>query len=285
MGLEAGTIRFLLETRKNGLNLERVLTIGRQGMHITAPGLSKLLEEYGLPCGIEQARRLIEAEKGFAEPFLRHIGAGHIDSMDIAPYEGATLLHDMNRAVPTEWHGRYSLVLDGGSLEHVFHYPQALKNCLEMVAENGRFVSITPANNLLGHGFYQISPELFFRVLDKRNGYLCEKVLVFEEPFQDEWYEVSDPAQVRERVELVNTRPTYLIAMGCRERVQDVFSTTPQQSDYSTLWSDNEDTQIDVSATRAKPPVWWKRLMPQKLVRAFRLWRPYRERFYRRRTW
>jgi hypothetical protein len=32
--------------------------------------------------------------------------------------------------------------------------------------------AVTPANNQMGHGFYQFSPELFFRVFSQENGYL-----------------------------------------------------------------------------------------------------------------
>ena len=56
-------------------------------------------------------------------------------------------------------------MIDSGSLEHVFNISQALRNCLEMVESGGHFISIGPANNAMGHGFYQFSPELYFRIL------------------------------------------------------------------------------------------------------------------------
>jgi 2-polyprenyl-3-methyl-5-hydroxy-6-metoxy-1,4-benzoquinol methylase len=53
-------------------------------------------------------------------------------------------------------------VFDGGTLEHIFDYPTAIKNCMKMVKPGGHLLLTTPANNWFGHGFYQFSPELFY---------------------------------------------------------------------------------------------------------------------------
>src|SRR5438477_418150 len=79
--------------------------------------------------------------------------------------------HDMNEPIPDKFKETYTAVLDGGSLEHVFNFPVAIKNCMEMVKVGGHYLAITPANNFFGHGFYQFSPELYFTVLSKENGF------------------------------------------------------------------------------------------------------------------
>jgi hypothetical protein len=55
---------------------------------------------------------------------------------------------------------------------------------------------------------------------------------------RSKWYEAADPKDIGERVELINGRQTYLMVHA--ERIADVpiFSTPPQQADYSALlWS------------------------------------------------
>jgi len=90
---------------------------------------------------------------------------------------------------------RFTLVLDGGTLEHVFDYPAALRQCLELVALSGHFITIAPAQNQMGHGFYQISPELFFRVLSGENGFTLRKMVLFDTSRIDApFFEVRDPA-------------------------------------------------------------------------------------------
>ena len=84
-------------------------------------------------------------------------------------------------------------MLDSGSLEHVFNFPIAIANCMALTEVGGHFVAITPANNWCGHGFYQFSPELFYRVLCAENGFRVERMIVAECP-DGTWLEVADPA-------------------------------------------------------------------------------------------
>ena len=78
--------------------------------------------------------------------------------MDASDYEGCSIVHDLNNPLPEHLVGRYSLVLDSGTLEHVFDFPTALRNSLAAVRTGGHFVTIAPGNNQFGHGFYQFGP-------------------------------------------------------------------------------------------------------------------------------
>ena len=105
----------------------------------------------------------------------------------MSSYQNASVLHDMNVPIPATLCERFSTVIDGASLEHVFNFPCAVANCiLQMVRVDGHFLGINPANNMVrGHGFYQLSPELYFRVFQPNNGFRMERVIVF----QDHWPE------------------------------------------------------------------------------------------------
>jgi hypothetical protein len=274
MGFDAATIEYLLSGRRR-LPLERVLTIGRQQMAVTKGELRALLRTHGLEPG--EAAQLLENEKGFCEPFLRKIGAGHVDSLDVSPFEGATILQDMNEPLSPRLRERFSLVIDGGSLEHVFHFTVALKNVMEAVEPGGSLMTITPANNLMGHGFYQFSPELFFRAFVPQNGFELARIFIYEQPWKGVWYEVRDPEEVRARVELVNRRPAYLLVTATRTSSVPIFATAPQQSDYSALW------RGDSSAHSATP---WKKNLPAWVGASYRglrrTLRPFRPRDYRK---
>ena len=69
------------------------------------------------------------------------------------------------------FHQRFTSVIDSGTLEHVLNYPVALKHCMELGSLGGHFLAITPANHFFGHGFYQFSPDLFYRVFTLENGF------------------------------------------------------------------------------------------------------------------
>ena len=101
-------------------------------------------------------------ENKFAEPFSRSSARGRSTRSTCPPTRSATIIHDLNRPIPDDLRGRFGLVYDGGTLEHIFHISQALKNCMEMVRVGGHFAQCTVANNFTGHGFWQVSPELIF---------------------------------------------------------------------------------------------------------------------------
>jgi hypothetical protein len=203
----------------------------------------------------------------FSEPFFLMMGAQEVESIDYSNYEGATRIHDMNVPIPPNLAGRYSLVFDGGSLEHVFNAPQAFKNCMEMVRVGGHFVQVSPCNNFLGHGFWQFSPELMFRVFAPENGYKIIAVLVQEITWKGRgpWYLCRDPRDVGWRVEPRIRRPTFVVTIAQRIMETPIFATAPQQSDYETLW--NAEIDSSPNQTRAASNRTFKRVA--ELLRRF----------------
>jgi hypothetical protein len=210
--------------------------IGRQTLHLSAAELGRNLADFGLARPADQVHALCRRHEGYAEPFLEVLGARTIRSFDASDYEQATDIVDLNVALSDRYKGQFTAVVDGGSLEHVFNFPVALKSCMEMLAVGGHFLSIVPCNNFLGHGFYQFSPELYFRAFGPSNGFEVNKLFVFEDRPGGPWYEVTDPARARRRVELANRWPTYLAVMAQKLREAQLFSQAVYQSDYATMW-------------------------------------------------
>lgn len=236
MGLDVQGIKFLLAARRSGVRFDRTAMIGRQELFIDPVMLHRLLRRSGLANGATETERLLTEASGYAEPLLRHLGALQISSVDASHYEQASLVHDMNNPIPESLKSAFSAVVDAGTLEHVFNVPVALKNCMEMVQEGGHLLLMTPANNFMGHGFYQFSPELFFRVLSADNGYEVVRVIACETSPDAPWYEVIDPALVGRRVEMLSSAPVYLLIQGRRVRKVPVLEVAPQQSDYTVRW-------------------------------------------------
>ena len=147
-------------------------------------------------------------------------------------------MYDLNRPIGTELKQRFDLVYDGGTLEHVFNFPVALQNCMEMVREGGRFITHTCANNWCGHGFYQFSPELFYNVFCEDNGFEVEHMIVHVVGPYGRWYEVVNPQSIRSRVELFNSFPLQMLVQSRRTKIVPLFAKTPQQSDYIPRWDE-----------------------------------------------
>jgi hypothetical protein len=240
MGIDRYFAEFLGCARKAGVDFSRTATLGRLNLFVDQRSLGAVLRENFGSVTDEDVRAVRTGSDGYAEEFLRRLGAKESTSIDASAYEGASLVHDMNLPIGDGLKRKFSAVIDGGTLEHIFNFPVAIQNCMQMLDVGGHFFSHTMANNFMGHGFYQFSPELFYRVFAPENGFCIHRVVVFEQRVgRPRWYEAADPNEISERVELINGRPTYLLVHA--ERLTDVpiFASPPQQPDYAVHWSRN----------------------------------------------
>jgi hypothetical protein len=235
MGVDSQALRFLLLC-KGSVSFERVLMLGRQSCPVAHDELRSALFQIAKPGDdVADVFKSIR-DSGFVEPLFHFLGATAIESMDLSSYEGATVLHDLNRPVPDHLKEKFSCVFDAGTLEHIFNFPTAVRNTMEMVAIGAHFVGITPCNNFAGHGFYQFSPELLYRVFSEANGFAVEEMIVCEAWRGAPLYRAVDPDKFGRRVELVNSRPTHIMVRARRTRRADIFQAQPQQSDYTSMW-------------------------------------------------
>jgi len=241
MAIDSNGLKLLLWAKSLGASYQRTLTLGRQGVTFTAGDLRRTARDCGVSISPEQVAACFQKEPMtalFADGFFAALGAKELVSVDRSSFEGATCLHDLNDPFPDSMHHRFDLVFDGGTLEHVFDYPGALRNSLQLVRTGGHFVTIAPANSFMGHGFYQISPELFFRVFNANNGFQLVKIVLFSGTDRGAtFYEVTDPASAGGRVELADSQPMYLAVIAKRVTEQRLFENQPQQSDYVASWN------------------------------------------------
>jgi SAM-dependent methyltransferase len=241
MGFGTGDLRFLLSAKRMGLQAEAICTLGHQTLFLSQREVTLILKEYdNKHFSLPQGRPMY-----FADDVLRPLGFTKIDSMDASDYEGANVIHDLNRPIPLDMQEKYDLVWDGGTLEHIFNFPAALENAMRMVKVGGHISLNTPANNQCGHGFYQFSPELFFRVFVPENGFELLRIYMAVDGGRGGYYHVADPINVHGRVELLNCQGTLLLVHARKvAHVPDVLK-TPQQSDYLVAWTDHQTEKQD----------------------------------------
>lgn len=272
MGLDINGAKFLLYARGQGVSFAKTAMIGRQQMLLSPDDLQITLNRFGIEATKAETEKMTTGSDDYAESFLEMLGADEVVSFDASDYENASIIHDFNQPIPDEFKDRFSTVLDGGTLEHIFNYPTALKNCMEMLETGGHFLAITPANNMLGHGFYQFSPELFFRVFSAANGFELKHVIIYEGEPGGPWYDVADPDAVKERVLLTNGLSSLLLIVAKKVEKTEIFASMPQQSDYSAVWSGSRSVGSDIQ----QPRLSWLPLrgvfrMPLTAVRSLKL--------------
>jgi hypothetical protein len=226
MGIERNAARFL-RTAKERFNVayDRTMMLGRQTLFLSKSESQSIFGHSVVG-------------NGFADGLFAALGAQEILSLDASAYEGAQIIHDMNVPVPSNLQERFDVVFDGGTLEHVFNFPIALRNAMQMVSSGGHLILHTPANNYFGHGFYQFSPDLFYRALSPENGFMIRQMIACEMFPYGSWFEVPDPADVGGRIELASSQHRVLLMiLAQRVAITEIFASPPQQSDYVTAWA------------------------------------------------
>ena len=114
--------------------------------------------DYSMPI---QPKWKLSKSVPFKEFFLIW-GMENVKVLDIDRYEGADHLFDLNESeCPSNLRSQFDLIVDGGSLEHCFNLPNALSSLNLMLRNDGVIFHTNPANKMLDHGFYQISPTLY----------------------------------------------------------------------------------------------------------------------------
>lgn len=101
---------------------------------------------------------------------LTLLGAKRVYAADVSNYEKPDIIMDLNIPVDNKYHNKFDVILDIGTLEHIFNIPQALENITLMCKSGGTIILGAPASNAINHGFYQICPTLYYDYF-KINGF------------------------------------------------------------------------------------------------------------------
>ena len=220
MAIDLDTLKFLLHLKLSLVD-KRVLTIGR-------------MEWYAGNTGIRVLNRKLNtnfASTKHAEFVFAALGSKKIDSLDFSTYEGATIEHDLNTNIPEELQNTFDFVLDAGSLEHVYDCQQGIFNYMKMCKVGGSLVLVLPTNNQMGHGFYQFSPEFFYRTLCEAQGFKVVEMLLRTGNGFGKWFEIKDPKEIGARQEIRTFTRTMLFIHAIK--INDIsLHGPPIQSDY-----------------------------------------------------
>lgn len=253
MGITATDLDLLLELRHRKKDVSRIATIGRLSLYLHPQQITRLR-------GIITDSKLLTTYRwgDAAEPFLCDLlGARKVVSIDISKYQDSSIVHDMNQSLVEQrpdLAGQFDLVIDGGTLEHIFNFPIAIENLMFLVPQNGYILSANPANNLCGHGFYQFTPELMYRIYSAANGFCTHYVILTQtkyisvemDPYPKSFM-VVDPASLGFRINLRNSSPVMIRVLA--ERVEEISRKRldVMQSDYVKAWRnpDRSTTEND----------------------------------------
>jgi hypothetical protein len=160
----------------------------------------------------------------------------------------ADLRLDLNAALPGDLVGRFSTVLNAGTVEHVFDIAQALANIHDLIAPGGTIVHIGPIS-WYQHGYYNLNPLLFSELAKLNNYRLLAEAFHFKSDV------LANPSRFSLRAWSKKTigHPTLYITYDgkevtpCRAAIDTVFQTAlPSDCLYMVAYRKTGSGQFSV---------------------------------------
>lgn len=236
MGIAADLIPTLLDAVRYHALSGSLLMLGRQDVTIGPDGLKQVLAAESFPPLTAPASWQTECDNVTPESFFAALGFSTVESLDVSDTEGAQIVLDLNAAgTPETLMGRCDVLFDGGTLEHVFHLPNALARCADMIKDGGSFVHIGPLNNYADHGFYQFSATFWFDWFAANGWRVVESVLVrlpsYNQPEPSAWSYSFLPPDRLGRVGQLDDAP-YMHFVVAKKQPGSAADRVPMQAIY-----------------------------------------------------
>lgn len=168
MGLNYATLLLTGSQLKENIRIEsgsfKAICFGRPKIFLSAAqerALKKHFEGHTSP--------LNSVTNGvWGDDFLHQTFGGdmQLDHLDISDFEGANIRANLNQLPQDNFSsntlGKYDLVLDYGTAEHVFNVANSMSNAFHLLRKDGYYNCVIPVFGNKGHGLYQFSPEFFY---------------------------------------------------------------------------------------------------------------------------
>jgi hypothetical protein len=169
VGLSKCTLQLLLEEAKREPFTGSVAVLGKQDLSFTEATLRSCAAVAGVQLRdvpLTLSEKPGHAREGWLsdDSMLKALGFTDYSALDVSDYEATDIImHNLNSpTIAPELEGRFDVVIDGGTLEHVFHLPNAMSALGRMVNAQGRVIHVSPSSNHIDHGFYMFSPTFFW---------------------------------------------------------------------------------------------------------------------------
>jgi len=169
MGFVRGNMLPLLKEHQQRPFSGSLLCLGYPDVYFTPDQFEKMC--FSLKIELDRSVKLQVSDRPWfkrkglvsAGSLFTSLGFKEVISLDYSQFEGASIAFDLNAPQPpAELLDRYDFIIDHGTLEHVFHLPNALNNIFSMLRVGGRICISSPTSNFVDHGFYMFSPTLFY---------------------------------------------------------------------------------------------------------------------------
>jgi len=252
MGIAKGAVSLLFELRKTEKFSGTVCQLGRQTTFVTSIDVVKIALAFGIDISDyifdETSFKLNQLMISDIDLF-KCLGFETVESMDYSNFENSTHVLDLNNPIPREFYEKYDAIYDGGTLEHIFNFPQCLKNIHLMLKPGGIIIHASPSHNHVDHGFYMFSPTVFYDYY-KTNQYDIIRSFIFE-------YEAEHDKKPWIIYDYTPGSIDFLAYGGWGDKLLGIWSVSkkvlnsscdkiPQQSFYLRAWESSNNSKANL---------------------------------------
>ena len=245
MGLPIACLRILLKEASRRPFQGKILALGRQNVQFDEKTLQRLASEYGvtlkIPRRITPPLREKYARKGLIsdEHLFLSLGFSEFHALDYSDYEGAQIIFDLNQpSPPKNLLESFDVILDSGTLEHVFHVPNALCNISRMLRPDGRIIQFLPSSNYMDHGFYMFSPTVLYEYYSQNNFQIDTSQITRTTPPPMRFFKTYNytPGSLQHLSLGGLDSSVYGIVNIVTKKENSTYDKIPQQKMYQTMW-------------------------------------------------
>lgn len=222
------------------------IILGRQKFHMPERRMARFLSHLNAQ-GLDLTEADITQPDGFTETFFARLGYPVIEAMDFTAQEGAQHLHDLNLPLRPDLHGKFDVVIDGGTTEHIFHIGTALDTCHQLLKPGGIMMSFVAGDGWFGHGFFQTGPDVPWRYWHHARGYEMLEVSLAPRKSPSKLIAVPDPTGKPRGGEMALEGP-HMLLYAARKPMIDPPYAMPIQGHYVDYDYDGKDKGDDGGA-------------------------------------
>lgn len=233
MGLSRGDLNLLIKLiNKHSLSGD-IMTLGKVDLFVNKYDVNRLFKENGWPPTCPTILNDVS--------LFQAMGFKTVTSLDYTTFEGADLEQDLNCQLKNDLLNVSDVILDHGTIEHIFDVKQVLRNIYDLLRIGGTIVHIAPSNNLVDHGFYQFSPTFFRDYYSTNSWEILECNLIQQSPrhnarrklYEVDWQVLEKRSHGGWNSSIMNT------VFIARKNSDSTWEKIPQQNFYATkVWKE-----------------------------------------------
>lgn len=214
-----------------------IIILGKQVVLLTVREFLELANKMQFICANTEIKNSYD-ERIDSKDLFQLFGFKEVRFLDYSEYHGADIVFDLNSEIlKDELKNRFDYIFDGGTLEHIFDVPRALKNLNEMLKPGGRIIHYVAAANYIDHGFYSFSPTFFIEYYENNNFFIEDiRLLAFNREDYEGVYSLD--CRYNDNQKFVNTyvkngEPT-LIKCVAKKEIGSTQNGCPLQKIYKS---------------------------------------------------